>query len=101
MAGTILISTDRVDAIATEIETLNNKLNQLLEDSQTTIQSLSSTWTGEAAQETISAFDAFAATYFQNYYDIIKSYVTFLRQNVSSDYQRTEEANISLADAFK
>ncbi len=101
MAGTIKISTDQVEAIATNIETLNNKLNDTLESSLASVKGLSSTWTGDAATATLAAYDSFASNYFQNYYDIIKSYVTFLRQNVSADYQTTETTNTSLSDAFK
>lgn len=101
MAGTIRISTDQVDAIAASIEASNKKLKLTLEDSQASIKSLSSTWQGEASQATIAAYDAFAANYFENYYNIIDSYVKFLRQNVSADYQTTETANTNLADAFK
>ncbi len=100
MAGTIKISTDQVELIAATIENLNTKLNETLQESQTTVQSLNSTWTGEAATATISAYNRFADTYFQSYYDVIRSYVTFLRQNVSADYQTTETGNISLAEAF-
>lgn len=101
MAGTIKISTDQVEAIATSIENSNKKLKTTLEESQTAIKNLNSTWQGEAAQATVSAYDAFAAQYFQNYYDIIDSYVKFLRQNVASDYIITENQNTTLADAFK
>lgn len=101
MAGTIKISTDQVEAIATSIETSNKKLKSTLEESQSAIKSLNSTWQGDASQATISAYDSFAANYFQNYYDIIDAYVKFLRQNVSADYQSTETANTNLADAFK
>lgn len=101
MAGTIKISSDQVEAIATNLENNNNKLKTTLEESQTSIKSLSSTWQGEASQATISAYDSFAANYFETYYDVIKAYVQFLRQNVSADYQSTETANISLAEAFK
>ena len=101
MAGTIKISTDQEAAIATSIENNNKKLKSTLEDSQSAVKSLSSTWQGEAAQSTISAYDTFATNYFQTYYDIIDAYVKFLRQNVSTDYQATETANTNLADAFK
>ena len=101
MAGTIKINTNQVDAIATSIEKKKKKLKSTLEESQSAIKSLSSTWQGEASQATIAAYDSFAANYFQNYYDIIDSYVKFLRQNVSIDYQSTETANTNLADAFK
>ena len=53
MAGTIKISTDQVEAIATSIENNNKKLKSTLEDSQSAVKSLSSTWQGEAAQSTI------------------------------------------------
>ena len=101
MAGTIKISTDQVDAIATSIDNSNKKLKTTLEESQTAIKNLSSTWQGEASQATMSAYDAFATKYFQNYHDVIDAYVKFLRQNVSADYQATETANTNLADAFK
>lgn len=101
MAGTIKISTDQVEAIASSIENSNKKLKSTLEESQSTIKSLSSTWQGEASQATIAAYDQFAANYFETFYDIIDAYVKFLRMNVSTDYQSTETANISLADAFK
>lgn len=101
MAGTIKISTDQVEAIATSIDNSNKKLKTTLEDSQTAIKSLSSTWQGDAAQATMSAYDSFAAKYFQNYHDIIDAYVKFLRQNVAADYVTTETSNTNLAEAFK
>lgn len=101
MAGTIKISTDQVEAIATSVDNSNKKLKATLEESQSAMKCLNSTWQGEAAQATVAAYDSFAAKYFQNYHDVIDSYVKFLRQNVSADYQATETANTNLADAFK
>ncbi len=101
MAGTIKISTAQVEGIASSIETQNNKLNDTLQTSRSTMQSLGSIWTGEASSAALNAYNSFAETYFQSYYDIVKSYVTFLRQNVVSDYSSTETSNISLAEAFK
>ena len=46
MAGQIRVNTDQVAQIATEIDGLNKKLDEELKLSQTTIQSLSSTWEG-------------------------------------------------------
>ena len=101
MAGTIKISTDQVEAIATSIDNSNKKLKTTLEDSQTAIKGVSSTWQGDAAQATMSAYDSFAAKYFQNYHDITDAYVKFLRQNVAADYVTTETSNTNLAEAFK
>ena len=101
MAGTIKINTDQVEAIATNIETNNKKLKDTLEESQAAMKSLGSTWQGESATSTMNAYDTFAANFFQDYYNIIDSYVKFLRNNVAADYISTETSNISLSDAFK
>jgi WXG100 family type VII secretion target len=101
MAGQIRVSTAQVGDIAKTIEGLNVRLAEELKTSQKTIQNLSNTWDGEAAQATIASFDEFASKFFQNYQDILNSYVTFLRTNVEQGYFETETANISLADAFK
>ena len=102
MAGNnIRISTDRVLEIAASIERLNGQLEETLMESKAAVDGLSNIWQGEAAQDTISAYDGFAARYFDNYKEIILSYVTFLRQNVAGDYVQTETANVSLAEAFR
>ena len=101
MAGQIRVSTAQVGEIARTIESLNQRLSEELKTSQDTIKNLSNTWDGEAAEATISAYNEFAAKYFQNYYDILDNYVKFLRTNVEQGYFETETANINLADAFK
>ena len=101
MAGQIRVSTAQVAEIARTIESLNQRLFDELKTSQDTIKNLSNTWDGEAAEATISAYEEFAAKYFQNYYDILDNYVKFLRTNVEQGYFETETANINLADAFK
>ena len=101
MAGQIRVSTAQVGEIARTIESLNQRLSEELTNSQKTITDLSNTWDGEAAEATISAYNEFAAKYFQNYYDILDNYVKFLRTNVEQGYFETETANVQLADAFK
>ena len=102
MAGnSIRVNTDQVEQIAAELESLNTKLKETLEESKATIVGLESQWEGEAAQETMKAYNEFAAKYFQSYEDIIKEYVLFLRRNVAEGYFETETTNIGLADAFR
>ena len=102
MAGnSIRINTDQVAQIATNIENLNNRLTEELTNCKVTIDNLANIWESEAAQATISAFDEFAAKYFQNYEDVITQYVQFLRTNIEQGYFDTETQNIGLADAFK
>ena len=102
MAGnSIRVNTDQVAQIATNIENLNKRLTEELNNSKTTVDQLANVWEGEAAQATISSFDEFAAKYFQNYEDVITQYVQFLRTNIEQGYFDTETQNIGLADAFK
>ena len=102
MAGNnIRISTDKVLEIAAKIEQLNGQLEETLMQSKASVDGLGNIWESEAARETISAYDSFAAKYFENYKEIILTYVTFLRQNVAGDYAQTETANVSLAEAFR
>jgi len=102
MAGnSIRVNTDQVAQIATNIENLNKRLTEELNNSKATVDQLANVWEGEAAQATISSFDEFAAKYFQNYEDVITQYVQFLRTNIEQGYFDTETQNIGLADAFK
>jgi WXG100 family type VII secretion target len=101
MAGQIRVNTAQVSQIASSIESLNKRLDAELRDSQASIQGLSGTWEGEASNATISAFNAFAAKYFETYYDVINAYVKFLRTNVDSGYFQTETTVTKIADAFK
>lgn len=102
MAGnSIRISTDQVTQIAQTIENLNNKLTDELNNSQNVVQQLSTIWQGEAAQTTIDSYNAFAEKYFQNYADVIKQYVTFLRKNVAQGYFETERGNTGLGETLK
>lgn len=101
MAGPIRVNTDQVGQIATNIEKLNKELLQDLQESESVIKDLLSSWEGEAAQETYSSFAKFAQQFFDSYYDTIDQYVKFLRVHVDEGYFETETANITLADAFK
>lgn len=101
MASQITIDSEQVLAIASQIESDNQQLEQLLNDSKASIDSLSSYWTGKAAEETRASYESFANKFFQNYYDILNQYVKFLRTNVATQYEQTEQVNTQLADAFK
>jgi len=97
----ITLTTEQVRNIATQIENDNTKLKDLLDDSKTTIDSLSAYWTGDAASETQQAYESFAKKYFQQYYEILHAYVKFLNANVADHYDETETIDKQLADAFR
>lgn len=102
MAGnSIKVNTDQVGQIASNLESLNKRLTEELNNGKQAIDNLKNIWEGEASQATIQSFDGFAARYFQTYEDIIQQYVKFLRTNIEQGYFDTETANVGLAEAFK
>lgn len=101
MATRITLDSEQILAIASQIEADNQQLQQLLNDSKATLDNLSATWTGQAAETTISAYETFAGKYFQTYYDVLEQYVKFLRTNVAEQYVETENLNVQLGDQFK
>ncbi len=102
MAGTrISLDSEQVLAIASTIESDNQQLQQLLQQSKTTLDELSNIWTGEAAETTRASYTEFSGKFFQKYYEILDQYVQFLRRNVAEQYTEVEQTNVKLADAFK
>lgn len=95
------LDTEQVRSIAAQIENDNNSLKEKLEQTKSTINALSQTWTGTASEETRSSYEGFANKFFQQYYDVLDQYVKFLRTNVAEQYEQTEQVNTKLSDAFK
>ena len=101
MSTRTVLNTEQVLAIAAQIESDNQELQNLLNQSKTTLDNLASSWTGTASDQTRASYDTFAGKYFQNYYDLLEQYVKFLRSNVAEQYSQTESNNAKLADLFK
>ncbi len=97
----IRINTDEVSQIASNIDGVNKKLCEVLENSMREIDSLGKSWSGEAYERVQESYRSFAQKYFQTYKDVIDQYVAFLRTNVEQGYFDTETTNISLAESFK
>lgn len=101
MSTRIVLNTEQVLAIASQIEADNQELQNLLNQSKATLDGLASSWTGAAADQTRVSYDTFSGKYFQTYYDLLDQYVKFLRRNVVDQYSETENSNTKLADLFK
>ncbi|MBQ7016711.1 MAG: WXG100 family type VII secretion target [Firmicutes bacterium] len=101
MSTRIVLNSEQVLSIASQIEADNQELQNLMNDSKATIDNLASTWTGGAADQTRASYDSFAGKYFQTYFDILQQYVKFLRTNVAEQYTETETRNTQLGDQFK
>ncbi|MCL1791728.1 MAG: WXG100 family type VII secretion target [Peptococcaceae bacterium] len=94
------LNTTQVDSIAGEIETLNNRLRDTLNESQEKMAALSAAWEGEAADETLEGYKAFANQYFEEYESMITEYVRFLRDDVADAYEGVERGNIDVGSSF-
>lgn len=97
----MIVNTEQVAQMATELEKLNERLTDELNNCKKTVDQLVKVYQGEASQVTIDVFDAFAEKYFQNYKDIINQYVKFLRENIAEGYSNIIKKNITLAESFK
>ena len=84
------IDTDAMRSIAASIDRLNNELLDTLEQSRSTVASLSSAWTGQAAEATISAYTALERKYSQHYQAKLAEYSNFLRQCAAGKYEEVE-----------
>lgn len=97
MSGIMKITPEQVMSYASTIRSLNGQLAEILSSSKAQITSLQGSWTGEAAEATIGAFNSFANKYFTNYQAMINRYAEFLEKNVAESYTQTQKINADIA----
>jgi len=98
MAG-IKISTQVLTSTASEVRTLNAKLDEDLAACNTAMNNLKSTWQSDAADDIRAAMDALKPR-FEEYKRVIESYAKFLDSTAAS-YEATEQSVQSNASQFK
>lgn len=94
----IRIDTAAIESAASVISALNGELEAMLQESQSNVQSLSSVWSGPAAETTIRSYNSFAAKYFANYKQLLDDYVVFLRQVAIGNYSAVETQNVNMSE---
>ncbi|MBE6759613.1 MAG: WXG100 family type VII secretion target [Ruminococcaceae bacterium] len=95
----INISLDEVSATASSISTKNGQLTEKLDEISQKMAALSSTWQSEGAEVIRSKMEGMKPT-FENYRQIIDSYVKFLNDTVSN-YTATETQIKNSASSFQ
>ena len=95
------INTDSAVAAATHIKTINGQIRDGFSSVKNAITQLDNAWDGSAATNSISKFNEIKSKYPDARYNVVDNFVNFLLQQVGEGYVQTEEANKSLADAFK
>lgn len=98
---TIKINTAKIDTSATKIDTYNSKMRDDFSDVVDAIAVLNRNWDGGASDNVIYAFNKLKSTHCDRRFSVINNLVTFLRNRVSTDYQRTETNIKENAKAFK
>lgn len=98
MAG-IKISTQVLISTASEVRSLNAKLNEDLASCNTAMNNLESTWQSDAATDIRAAMNNLKPR-FDEYQKVIESYAKFLDSTAAS-YEATEQAVQSNASQFK
>lgn len=97
MAGKMTISPEEVLSIAGTLRNLNSQLEETLNMTRQHVNGLSGSWTGAAADATISAFNGFAEKYYSNYKELIEAYIRFLEQNVAESFTAVHKKAVKLA----
>ena len=101
MAVEMLIDSEDVSAIASELEGLNDDMDDVLQDSLKMMEALRSVWQGNDAEETITAYETHASKYFEEFKSAVEEYVTFLKRQVSEGIINVSNVNKSSIDTFK
>ena len=101
MDNQIIINPAEIEDTAQTIDSLNKKINTTLTETQKQFNSTQSAWTGEAAEETRAAYDAFADRYFETYQDMLNKYVTFLRETAAQGWRQREDNIKASADNIR
>ena len=99
MADGIQISTQVLIDTAAKVRTINSTLDDKLTNINNKMQSLSSTWNSDAAEEIRKAMLNMRPK-FDHYKEVIDSYAKFLDTTAQS-YESTETAIHKNAEAFK
>jgi len=94
------IDTAAIESAASTISSINNQLTETLRSSRATVQSLGAVWSGQAADATISAYNAFETKYSQMYRQMLDEYSKFLKNAAAAGYQQTEIEAKKLADTI-
>ena len=95
------INTESAVTAANNIGTINKQIRDEFSSVQAAIKQLDTVWDGSASTKAIEKFGELKNKFSDARYKVLNNYVNFLLQQVGQGYEQTEQANKSLADAFK
>ena len=95
------MNTDKVNLAATNIHRINDDIHQSFSSVESALNRLYGSWDGDASWRAEQEYGKIRNKYEGQRYAVIENYIKFLTQQVGIGYDQTEEANKSLAAAFK
>lgn len=95
------INTDLVSSVATILSTLNSQMYEGYSPVASSVQRMDACWDGSAATNAITKINEIRNTLVEDRFNVLKTYIQFLNQQISPGYVATEITNISLADTLK
>lgn len=95
------VDTNAIRNTAGKIASCNNQMKNEFTTIEAKMQSLQGTWSGSAADKATKSFAKIKNEYNTTRYEVMDSYVSFLKQQVGVGFDEVEKANKKLADAFK
>ncbi len=97
----IKISTQKVDSAASNISRINGNIRDDFSAVTNAMNVLDRNWDGSAADNVIRAFNSIKESYCDYRYNVINDMVLFMKNQVSSNYNNTEQKVQSAANLFK
>ena len=97
----IKISTQKVDSAASNISRINGSIRDDFSAVTNAMNVLDRNWDGSAADNVIRAFNSIKESYCDYRYNVINDMVLFMKNQVSSNYNNTEQKVQNAANLFK
>lgn len=101
----IKIDTQIVSDVADKIASYNQEIDNEFEPVKNAINNLSCNWSGSASEQAMTKFNQIKSQYVENSetsrFKVIDNYVKVLKQSVGIGYEKAEDVNTQLAEAFK
>ena len=97
----IKINTLKVNSAASNISRINGNIRDDFSAVTSAINVLDRNWDGSASDNAIRAFNSIKESYCDYRYSVINDLVVFLRNQVSTNYENTEQKVQTAADLFK
>ena len=97
----IKVNTAIVRSTATQIASVNKKINNDFSAVESAINTLNNNWDGSASDAAFRKFSNIKSSFYDKRYGVVNDMVNFMLKQVGESYESTETTVSSAASAFK